>query len=194
MAFSSGGRRLLIDTASWVAALVLIAVSVLYFSELKALARGALGLPDPAQLAAPVGKVSPNAKSVAGLRPSGGPSVELRAGAYGHFHTTADVNGRGIDVLVDTGASMVALTYDDARRAGVFVRPSDFTQTVSTANGHARVAPVALDSVDIGGVRVRNVQGVVVEAGKMEKTLLGMSYLSRLQKVEMGAGRLLLVE
>jgi aspartyl protease family protein len=192
MAFSSGGRRLLIDSASWIASLVLIAVSLLYFSELKVLARGALGLPDPAHNAAAAGKSSPGAKT-ASVRHSG-PTVELKAGAYGHFHTAAEVNGRDIDVLVDTGASMVALTYDDARRAGVFVRPSDFTQTVSTANGHARVAPVTLDSVDIGGVRVRNVQGVVVEAGKMGKTLLGMSYLSRLQKVEMGAGRLLLVE
>ena len=68
-------------------------------------------------------------------------TVELKAGAYGHFHANAEINGQPVSVMVDTGASIVALTFEDARAAGLYVRDSDFTQRVSTANGFARVAP-----------------------------------------------------
>ena len=57
--------------------------------------------------------------------PSG--SVSIAAGAYGHFQTQADIDGRSIDVMVDTGASLVALTYEDAASVGLYVKPSDFT-------------------------------------------------------------------
>ena len=103
-------------------------------------------------------------------------------------------NGRPIDVMVDTGASMVALTYEDAERAGLSLKPSDFTGRVSTANGTAAVAPVMLDRVSIGHVQVRNVRAAVCERGKLEKTLLGMSFLSRLDRVDIKQGRLTLIE
>lgn len=123
---------------------------------------------------------------------SGG--VELRADSGGHFQTSASINGRSVDVLVDTGATLVALSYEDAERAGIFVKPSDFSGRVSTANGTARVARVTLDSVEIGDIRVRNVAGVVTERGAMRGTLLGMSFLGKLSKVQIERGRLLLSE
>jgi clan AA aspartic protease (TIGR02281 family) len=61
------------------------------------------------------------------------------------------------DALVDSGASILALTYDGARRAGLFVRDSDYTQRVSTANGLARAAPVVIDRISLGAIAVRNV-------------------------------------
>jgi len=79
--------------------------------------------------------------------------AEIKAGAHGHYFASVEVNGRPIDVLVDSGASIVALTYDDARRAGLFVRGSDYTQRVSTANGFAKVAPVVLDRINIGATQ-----------------------------------------
>jgi len=94
-----------------------------------------------------------------------GRTVEIRAGAHGHYFASAEINGRPIDVLVDSGASIVALTYDDAQRAGVYVRDGDYTQRVSTANGLARVAPVVLDRVSIGDITVRNVPAAVTERG-----------------------------
>jgi len=97
-------------------------------------------------------------------------------------------------VLVDSGASIVALTYDDARRAGVFVRGSDYTQRVSTANGFARVAPVVLDRISIGAITVRHVPAAVTEPGSLATSLLGMSFLARLRRVDMRAGTLLLQE
>jgi aspartyl protease family protein len=121
-------------------------------------------------------------------------TVSLPAGAYGHFQTEAEINGRTVDVMVDTGASLVALTYDDAQRLGIYVKPGDFTHVAQTANGTARVAPVTISRISIGDITVRNVPGVVSERGKSERTLLGMSFLGRLSRVEMRGGTLVLQE
>ena len=120
--------------------------------------------------------------------------VELRADGRGHFNARASINGRPVDVLVDTGATLVAMSYEDAQNAGVFVREADFTGRVNTANGVARVARVRLDRVEIGDIRVYDVQGLVSERGAMTGTLLGMSFLSKLKKVQMENGRLMLSE
>lgn len=119
-------------------------------------------------------------------------TVTLPAGQYGHFLTEAEINGREIDVMVDTGASLVALSYDDAQRAGIFVKPADFTHTAQTANGITRVAPVTISEVQIGDISVRNVQAVVSQRGASERTLLGMSFLGRLSRVEMRGTTLVL--
>ncbi len=121
-------------------------------------------------------------------------TVTLPAGDYGHFRADAEINGRDIDVMVDTGASLVALTYEDAERAGIFVRPSDFTHTAQTANGIARVAPITIPRISIGDITVRDVKAVVSEHGASERTLLGMSFLGRLSRVEMRGGTLVLQE
>jgi aspartyl protease family protein len=110
--------------------------------------------------------------------------VTLRAGDAGHFEASAEINGRSVDVLVDTGATLVALTYEDAERAGIYPRQSDFTQSVATANGVTKVAPVDIDSVSIGNITVHNVRGAVTERGKLQRTLLGMTFLGKLH-VEM---------
>ncbi len=121
-------------------------------------------------------------------------TVTLPAGDYGHFRADAEINGRDIDVMVDTGASLVALTYEDAERAGIFVNPSDFTHTAQTANGIARVAPITIPRISIGDITVRDVKAVVSERGASERTLLGMSFLGRLSRVEMHSGMLVLEE
>jgi aspartyl protease family protein len=120
--------------------------------------------------------------------------VTLAANDQGHFETEAELNGRSVDVMVDTGATIVAMTYEDAERAGIYLKPSDFTHKVSTANGEAKVAPVTISSVSIGSITVRNVEGAVAESGKLHKTLLGMSFLNRLSRVEMRSKNLVLQE
>jgi aspartyl protease family protein len=119
-------------------------------------------------------------------------SVSIAAGAYGHFQTQAEIDGRPIDVMVDTGASLVALTYEDAASVGLYVKPSDFTGLAQTANGSTRVAPVTISRISIGDITVRNVPAVVSARGASERTLLGMSFLKRLTRVEMRAGMLVL--
>ncbi|HRD75096.1 MAG TPA: TIGR02281 family clan AA aspartic protease [Hyphomicrobiaceae bacterium] len=118
--------------------------------------------------------------------------VRIRASSSGHFETKVRLNGRHIDVLVDTGATLVALTYEDAVAAGISPRDSDFKFKVSTANGEAYVAQVMIDEISIDDIVVRNVRGVVAERGKLGVTLLGMSFLSRLGKTEMTRDMLVL--
>ena len=68
-------------------------------------------------------------------------TVSIAAGAYGHFQTQAEIDGRPVDVMVDTGASLVALTYEDAASVGIYVKPSDFTEAGSNRQRHRRASP-----------------------------------------------------
>jgi aspartyl protease family protein len=111
--------------------------------------------------------------------------TELKAVNNGHFVTSADINNRTVQVLVDTGASVVALSFEDAEKVGLNVG-------VSTANGLAKAARVMLREVEIDNVRVSDVQGLVMPKGAMRGTLLGMSFLSRLQSFSVEDGRLIL--
>lgn len=137
--------------------------------------------------------------SLATQRPAGQTTssfgdVVLRATSNGHYLAEAEINGRPIDVLVDTGATLVALRYEDAENAGIYLKPSDFTHFVSTANGKARVAPITIDRISIGRIEVRNVPGAVSERGALAQTLLGMTFLGRLSRVDMRGGELVLHE
>lgn len=185
MPLSSGTRTLLGEALSWVAAAAILAAGLTHYSELKALTAHAVGLELELRDATP---------SAAPTRPANTRNVELRAAANGHFYSRASINGRDVDILVDTGATIVALTWEDAQRAGLSLRPSDFTASVSTANGTARVAPVRLDRVEIGGILVRDVDATVSDLGRLKTTLLGMSFLSRLKRVDMRQGVLVLAE
>lgn len=110
-------------------------------------------------------------------------SAELDRGADGHWRTEARVNGRKVEVLVDTGATLVALTQDDARAAGIDVRNLRYSERVRTASGTARAASVTLERVQIGAVRVEDVEAMVIERG-LSVSLLGMSFLSRLDRFD----------
>lgn len=179
--------------AGWLGAGCAAALSLLYFAEIKDTARRVLGLPVLA-VAQPESGAPAVRRTAQATRPATSGVVELRAGAHGHYFASTEMNGRSVHVMVDTGASMVALTAEDARRAGIFVRDSDYTHRVNTANGLARIAPVTIDRISIGAITVRNVPAAVSEPGKLNTTLLGMSFLGRLQRVDMRAGLLVLHE
>ncbi len=187
MAFSSGTKSSMQLAIGWCVAAVMAAGVVTHFEEV----RTALGLKLDIDAFEPVSQAYPARQQVAAAQRSDR-TVEIRAGSGGHFETRAHINGRPVDVMVDTGATAVALTWEDARAAGIHLSDSDFRQRVSTANGTARVAAVMLDSISIEDITVRNVRAVVAEAGKLQTTLLGMSFLSRLGKAEMSRGTLIL--
>ncbi|MGE0024996.1 MAG: TIGR02281 family clan AA aspartic protease [Hyphomicrobium sp.] len=188
MALSSGARSLLGELMSWGAAAAILVVGVVHYDTLRTALGDAIGIPANQSAAATDPAPAP-------ARQAGPAGVEeLRAASDGHYYARAEVNGRPLDVMVDTGASMVALTYEDAERAGIHLKPSDFTARVATANGHAAVAPVTLDRVSIGRITVRNVEAAVTERGRMDRTLLGMSFLSRIDRVGISQGRLVLAE
>ena len=193
MAISTGGRNLVLELGGWMLALGVGAFTILHHNDIRAFGRSVMGLPETTAAARPDPRTPAKPASVDEVEPRGR-AVVLTAGSYGHFHADAEINGRRVGVMVDTGASMVALTYEDAERAGIAPRPSDFTHRSNTANGVARVAPVMLDSVAIGDIVIRDVRASVMERGKLGQTLLGMSFLGKLGRVEMRAGKLVLEE
>ena len=194
MSLSSGTKTALGEAVSWVIAGAMLVSSVIYFDELKSLfSPTSLQASSSAQSQQVQRKPRPNrsAPPPAAAR-SAGYIVELSAGAYGHYRTPARVNGREINVLVDTGASYVSLTNEDAERAGIYVQEADYKYKTRTANGTTRVALVTIDRISVGDIEVRNVKASVHERGKLHVTLLGMSFLGKLRRAEMRSGRLIL--
>jgi aspartyl protease family protein len=109
--------------------------------------------------------------------------AQVTKAADGHYWATADVDGSAVRFLVDTGATAVALTADDAKRLGLDLASLDYRVKVTTADGQTRAAQVKLRSVTIAGARVENVDALVLEGG-LKTSLLGMSYLGRLSSFE----------
>jgi len=118
--------------------------------------------------------------------------TEIKADDRGHFVTKAEIDGTDITVMVDTGASVVALSYEDADAIGLRPHSLTYNAPVLTANGAINAARVTLRRVEIDGVTVRDVEGMVLPAGAMSGSLLGMSFLSHLRsfRVEDGVLRL----
>ncbi len=114
--------------------------------------------------------------------------TELKPDARGHFVTEAEINNATIKVIVDTGATAVALSFQDADDAGLRPNGLDYEVPVNTANGMVKAAKVTLRRVKVDGVEVRDVEGLVMPEGVMNGTLLGMSYLSRLKEFRVRNG------
>jgi aspartyl protease family protein len=112
-----------------------------------------------------------------------GEPAQVSKAADGHYWAEANVDGHEVRFLVDTGASAVALTPDDASRLGFAPAGLAYTYQVATASGPARAAMVKLDSVSVAGAEVHDVDAYVIEKG-LPTSLLGMTYLGRLSQFE----------
>lgn len=123
---------------------------------------------------------------------SSGRSLTLESGRDGHFPVEARIEGRRLDFIVDTGASLVILRKSDAAQAGFRPMRSDYTATVSTANGKIQAAPFKLEQIEVGGITVYDVPALVLPDEALWKNLLGMSFLSRLRRYEVANGRMVL--
>jgi aspartyl protease family protein len=106
-------------------------------------------------------------------------SMTIARGANGHFSVEGTVDGRRMNFLVDTGASVIALREGDAARLGIHPAEREYTARVSTANGVVRAAPIELNRVEIGSLTVRNVAALVLPDEALSENLLGMSFLSQ---------------
>lgn len=116
---------------------------------------------------------------------NGEQEVILNKSMNGHFETNAQINGQPVYMMVDTGASSIVLTAEDASAARINVATLDYTVTVTTANGLALVAPVRLSEVAIGPIVRRNVSALVAQEGQLDQSLLGMTFLSTLGSLQM---------
>ena len=107
----------------------------------------------------------------------------------GHYYLTLALNGENIRFVVDTGATDMVLTREDAARAGLDVDALNFVGTANTANGTVRTAPVRLNTVRLGDITDTDVYASV-NGGQMEGSLLGMGYLERWGRIEISGGEL----
>jgi aspartyl protease family protein len=123
---------------------------------------------------------------------SHGRNVEVARMANGDFDVVAHINGARVAMVLDTGASSVVLTREDAEAAGLPVEVLTYTASIETANGRTRAAPVTLDRIAVGGLVERSVTALVAQPGQLKTSLLGMSFLNRLQSWEVRGDRLLL--
>ncbi len=121
-----------------------------------------------------------------------GRTVEVARTFGGDFDLTAKINGASVAMVLDTGASSVVLTREDAKAAGLPLEVLAYTANIDTANGRTRAAPVRLDRIAIGGLVERSVDALVAQPGQLKTSLLGMSFLNRLQSWEVRGDRLLL--
>jgi aspartyl protease family protein len=167
--FSEAIRSALI----WFAAFVAIILAYSFRNELTPLAQRVSGELNPA---APV------------TRTAG--EVVLRRANDGHFYADLSINGTDMRLLADTGASVVALSVEDAENAGIDVDQLDFTIRMSTANGTALAARVKLDEVRIGQIVRQDVTAIVSRG--LSQSLLGMNFFSSLSKFQIENDELLL--
>jgi len=149
-----------------------------------------------------VGKSSPTqepaahaaiaAPPAAPMQSANGRSLTVRPDKRGHFNVEGRIDGRRMDFVVDTGATIVAIPEREAARLGIHPARRDYVAEIRTANGTIHGAPVRLAMVEIGGLVVRDVPAMVMPNQALSENLLGMSFLSRLRRFEFADGRLVL--
>ena len=118
--------------------------------------------------------------------------VEIAPDRNGNYLTDIDIDGQIVHVVVDTGATFLALRSEDAEALGINLAPADFRYQTMTANGVGTAAKVHLDAVRIANIEIDDVDALVMQPGALGRSLLGMSVLSRLGGVHISDGRLVL--
>lgn len=121
-----------------------------------------------------------------------GRAVRIPMDSRGHFNADFKMNGRRVGVLVDTGATLVALNASTARRIGMKIKSADYQYDVETANGKTKAAAGYIDEISIGRIRVRNVPALVMKDSALNGTLLGMSFLKELDSFTVSDRELIL--
>ena len=159
---------------SWAAVALLLVVGYSYRFELQEVADRVM------------------AELVPGHVISHGRTVEVARAVSGDFDVSAQINGARVAMVLDTGASSVVLTREDAKAAGLPLEVLAYTVPIDTANGRARAASVRLDRIAVGGLVERSVEALVAQPGQLKMSLLGMSFLNRLQSWEVRGDRLFL--
>jgi len=130
------------------------------------------------------GELLPGSAMVVEQSPGGPVEVKIRKRLDGHFTVKAEVNGAATTMIVDTGASTIVLSPEDAKRAGIDVSRLNFTVPVITANGRTVAAKVRLNTVAVGPLQREDVDALVAEPKALNESLLGMSFLGRLRSYE----------
>jgi aspartyl protease family protein len=164
-----------VETAAvWLVIALVLAVGYTYRFELRAVADRVLSELVPGRVA------------------TRGRTVEIARGNGGNFGVVAQINGARVALVLDTGASSVVLTQDAAKAAGLPLEVLQYSVNIDTANGRTRAAPVTLDQLAVGGIVERAVPALIAQPGQLRASLLGMSFLNRLESWEVRGDRLVL--
>jgi aspartyl protease family protein len=129
----------------------------------------------------PTGRHVPAAQAAGPTQPT-----LIERSPQGHFYVDAEINGELVHCIVDTGASMVALPVDDARRLGIAFSEGEFEPVGKGAGGIVMGKDIVLDSISVDGKKVEHVPGAILQGNDI--CLLGQAYLNRLSSVEMSGG------
>jgi len=133
-----------------------------------------------------------SANAIPAQTTSHGAVVAVVRTSEGELSINAEINGAAVTMAFDAHASLVMLTHDDAKAAGLPIELLRYTVDVETASGRARAAPVTLARMGIGGVVEQSVDALVAQPGRLKSSVLGMSFLDRLQHWEVRGDKLLL--
>jgi aspartyl protease family protein len=150
-------------TVAWVGIVLALAIGYTYRHEMKDVGNRVL------------------AELVPGHAAARGRTVELARTGAGDFHISTQVNGARVAMVLDTGASTVMLTRDAAIAAGLPVEMIKYNVNIDTANGRTYAAAAIIDRIAVGGIVERSVPALIAQPGTLKTSLLGMSFLSRLQ-------------
>lgn len=121
----------------------------------------------------------------------GGGRIEVPIAFDGHFYLDLEVNQEHVEFVIDTGATDVVLSMQDAAKLGLNTDTLAFTNIARTANGEVKTAPAVLERIEVGGIIDFDVP-VVVNGGEMDASLLGMRYLQRFDRIEISDGMMVL--
>lgn len=159
--------------AIWLGIIVTLAVGYTFRNDLSTAARRVA-----------IETVPPGVGITFPVEETGRSAVRIRRQMDGHFSARGKVNNASMNLLVDTGASTVVLNPRDAQKAGIDISTLNYTVAVNTANGTAFAAPIKLRSVTIGSIVINDIEALVTKPGALSSSLLGMSFLRRLQSYE----------
>ncbi len=129
---------------------------------------------------------------VPGFAATQGRIVEIARGRAGEFSITTRVNDGSVPMILDTGATAVVLTQEAAKAAGLPLEVLAYNVNVDTANGRTQAASVTLDRLAIGGLVERSVPALIAQPGQLRTSLLGMSFLNRLESWEVRGDKLIM--
>lgn len=118
-------------------------------------------------------------------------TVSFNRARDGHFYAEVEVNGKKVEFVIDTGASDIVLSEQDAEILGYPVGDLIYSGRASTANGVVPIARITLDTITLGRFTDRRIPATV-NGGELETSLLGMRYLERFRKIEIAGSRLTL--
>jgi aspartyl protease family protein len=178
----------MVKFAPFVLATIIVGASVGWFAPDASEQIRTLGAPTTGDAALTVPE---NRLDVAQQDTMSGGEVVLPRAVDGHFYADVTIDGSTAHMLVDTGASMIALTDEDAAAIGVHWDETAVQPVARGASGLVYGVPVTLATVGIGELEAQKVEAVVVPDG-LDISLLGQSFLSRIGKVEMDQQRMLL--